>query len=870
MPGCNPGGQPKGVVRLKKSKWVRFLPVLALLAALLCLPVQAAGAPRAVLNAKDGVVRIFCEVDGDVVSGSGFLVTNTNSGTVVVTNYHVVQGASEMELYYDGNGPVDLTVMAISEGQDLCLMQTPEALPGMAPLTLADKVEIGDAVYALGYPGGSDVFSSDLALTKDKMALTSGLVSALTSTDLLGDQSQPVQLVQTNADINHGNSGGPLLNEQGQVIGVNTLALNDFGIAGVNAAIHVDELSDFLQAQGVAVGRGGSSKVLLGAVVLLSVLLVALLVLVFFLIQNEKKAAARRAAQQMDAAGYPGPAAPVQVQAAVVGPAPQTAYNGGPSPTVPAAVMPPAPGTPIAAVAPQAVPPAAQTTVQTVPHPAPPAAAPQEANGMQVQGQQTGSEAAYSQAATPAYPAPAAVSAPLPTGDSPAAQQAASGVQTQGQPGGWAAENAARPSAFAAAGAQQPAVSAPVPPSMTAAQATNNGQPQGQQTGFGATGIPAAVTSVYTPAVSAPVPPGIPSASSAMPPIGIAPVQNTVPPVPPAPMSQPAPMPPQSSAPPPPVWPVGNTAQPAAPAPKKKLRVWPIVTAIALCLVLALGITAVVGISAYNSIISRVDTAMAVEDYETVLEMYDQNPWLGKVRDEAEQQYSAGMLLITQGKYKDGAAMLSPLGDYKDAAKAAAYAKAIIAEDPYEQYLQFKELGDYRDSLTRIDQAKQKVFKEAKKLIEQGEFTKAKTYLGSLPNDYPYREDYLNLLSESEKATISPAYMRIFAEDCTKHALKIPPMMGEEYIDFFMAGYWETENGWYFHWYNDDDQLSGAHGDWHFDTNIGFQYYSLLYTGDNGLYQYENDTQPVVRFEIVNYYEVIAYYGSGAYYLYRY
>ena len=120
-------------MRLKKSKWMRLLPVLALLAALLCLPVQAAGAPRAVLNAKDGVVRIFCEVDDDIVSGSGFLVTNTNSGAVVVTNYHVVQGASEMQLYYDGNGPVDLAVIAISEGQDLCLLQTPKGAAGHGP-----------------------------------------------------------------------------------------------------------------------------------------------------------------------------------------------------------------------------------------------------------------------------------------------------------------------------------------------------------------------------------------------------------------------------------------------------------------------------------------------------------------------------------------------------------------------------------------------------------------------------------------------------------------------------------------------------------------------------------------------------------------
>ena len=79
---------------------------------LLCLPVQAAGAPRAVLNAKDGVVRIFCEVDGDVVSGSGFLVTNTNSGAVVVTNYHA------------GAGPADWQRSRLLSGSDTGLPRT--------------------------------------------------------------------------------------------------------------------------------------------------------------------------------------------------------------------------------------------------------------------------------------------------------------------------------------------------------------------------------------------------------------------------------------------------------------------------------------------------------------------------------------------------------------------------------------------------------------------------------------------------------------------------------------------------------------------------------------------------------------------------
>lgn len=232
---------------MKKTKWMRFLPVVALLALLLCLPVQAAGAPRAVLNAKDGVVRIFCRVGDDVYSGSGFLIANSDSGALVVTNYHVVEGASRIVLLYDGNGPVELNVVAIAEDRDLCLLRAPNALPGMTPLALASTVQIGEAVYALGYPGGSDVFSDDLALTKDEMALTGGLVSALPRSHQVGDLSHEVQLVQISADINPGNSGGPLLNEGGKVIGVNTMGVNDDAIAGINAAVHVTELRAFLR-----------------------------------------------------------------------------------------------------------------------------------------------------------------------------------------------------------------------------------------------------------------------------------------------------------------------------------------------------------------------------------------------------------------------------------------------------------------------------------------------------------------------------------------------------------------------------------------------------------------------------------------------
>ncbi len=765
---------------MKKAKWVRLLPVLALLAALLCLPVQAAGAPRAVLNAKDGVVRIFCEVDGDVYSGSGFLVANTSSGAMVVTNYHVVQGASEMELYYDGNGPVDLEMVAVAEGQDLCLLRTQDALPGMAPLTLADKVEIGEAVYALGYPGGSDVFSSDLALTKDKMALTSGLVSALTSTDLLGDQSQAVQLIQTNADINHGNSGGPLLNEQGQVIGVNTLALNDFGITGVNAAIHVDELRGFLQAQGVSVGHSIGGLLIWG-IVLLSVLLAALLVLVLFLIRNEKKAAARRAAQQMGAAGYPGPAGPVQAQAPPMAPAQQVANNG---------------------------------------------------------------------------------QSPAQTG---AAQAAASG-QPQGQTAQWAATGT--PAA--------PEVPAPVPPQATTAQqvppappaaapqGVNGMPPQGGQTDFGPAGIPAAVAPVSAPALSAPLPPQVTPVQQGTPAPPLVPpvAQVAPPPVPPAPTATPqtGPVSVQNwapTAPPPPVRPAGNPAQPAAPRPKKKIRIWPIVTAIALCLVLALGITAAVGINAYYRIFNEVDTAVEAEDYAAVVALYDQNPWLGRVRDEAEQPYSNGMMLMRQGKYEEGAAMLAPLGDYKDAAKAIAYATADKAKDPIEKYKEFDKLGDFLDSKARTEKAEEDCYYIARDYLSHGDFSGAQSYLKEIPAGYRNRDEYLELIKELGEIN-SIESCQEFAEKCSDtYGFNIPNEVRNEHLAEFLEGEWTSGDGR--EYFNLKDNFV--------ETNLAVFYnYPIFEIGARGMY--DNGTI-FARVDILGYYEIQVYYYGEFHQLYR-
>ncbi len=288
--------------------------LLASLAFLLCAAVAGAagGTPSVVLRARDGVVRVFSYQEDGFFTGTGFALSNNSSGAMILTNYHVVDGCSAYELYYDGNGPVALEIVAVSEVQDLCVLRTAHKLKGLKPLTLANGVSSGEAVYTLGYPGGADDLSLQMALTKEKMTVSNGIVSAIQDSNLVGNYMRPVKLVQTNADINHGNSGGPMLNEKGQVVGVNTLTMNDFSVSGINGAVHVDEVRSFLDVQGI---RYQTSSALVWEIAAIAAVLAALVLAAFLLRRKKQKALRRQAALPAgaaDSAGWSAAAGPAR------------------------------------------------------------------------------------------------------------------------------------------------------------------------------------------------------------------------------------------------------------------------------------------------------------------------------------------------------------------------------------------------------------------------------------------------------------------------------------------------------------------------------------------------------------------------------
>ena len=129
-----------------------------------------------------------------------------------MTNYHVVEGANEVTVSFSNRDTVKAEVVGTDPSTDLAVLRVDTAASALTPLPLGDSdaVHVGDPVVAIGNPFGLD------------RTVTSGIVSALQRLITAPNRFTIDHVIQTDAPINHGNSGGPLLTRRGQVIGVNT------------------------------------------------------------------------------------------------------------------------------------------------------------------------------------------------------------------------------------------------------------------------------------------------------------------------------------------------------------------------------------------------------------------------------------------------------------------------------------------------------------------------------------------------------------------------------------------------------------------------------------------------------------------------
>jgi S1-C subfamily serine protease len=157
--------------------------------------------------------------------GSGFVIDKAGH---IVTNYHVIAGARSVEVSFSNHDSMKARVVGKDPGTDIALLKVDARSRALTPLALGDSdtVRVGDSVVAIGNPFGLD------------RSVTAGIVSAL-QREIQAPNSYAIDhVIQTDAAINHGNSGGPLLNANGRVVGVNAqIETGQAGEAGGNVGI---------------------------------------------------------------------------------------------------------------------------------------------------------------------------------------------------------------------------------------------------------------------------------------------------------------------------------------------------------------------------------------------------------------------------------------------------------------------------------------------------------------------------------------------------------------------------------------------------------------------------------------------------------
>ena len=189
----------------------------------------------------------FGSVSTGTITGSGFLLTEDG---YIITNYHVVETADQSDLpitvvLYDGT-EYEAQIVGREDVNDLAVLKI-EAT-GLKPVTVGDSdaIQVGDEVYAVGNPMGDLEFS-----------MSTGHVSALDRV-ITTSEAEDIPMFQLDAAVNPGNSGGPVYNTRGEVIGVVTAKYSDTDVEGLGFAIPINDairIAEDLVANGYVTGK---------------------------------------------------------------------------------------------------------------------------------------------------------------------------------------------------------------------------------------------------------------------------------------------------------------------------------------------------------------------------------------------------------------------------------------------------------------------------------------------------------------------------------------------------------------------------------------------------------------------------------------
>ncbi len=271
-------------------------------------------------EARNGVVRVIAVTsEGAIMTGSAFGIGKSGKETdTFVTNHHVVK-----EYVYDEQGylvgfypmaaiyilysddaydpvmgfnpskcvPCEIVYESTDGQPDMAIIKASEPIKGRVAMPLIknmDKLDSGDDVYALGFPGLSDVPNKIIA-SVESVTVTKGIVSRIYNSS----EQANTRLIQHTAQINGGNSGGPLINSKGHVVGINTytrmMSAEDLldGQTTYSLSVTIDQVIRVLDDLDIEYDTGSN----LGTVIIIiaSVLLLAAIVVAVLMILKKKE-----------------------------------------------------------------------------------------------------------------------------------------------------------------------------------------------------------------------------------------------------------------------------------------------------------------------------------------------------------------------------------------------------------------------------------------------------------------------------------------------------------------------------------------------------------------------------------------------------
>jgi len=186
---------------------------------------------------------IYIEVSGNrgvISSGSGFVYKEDDKYGYVLTNYHVINGGNKFTITFTDGSDATAELVSGDEYYDIAVLKvSKDKIKSVSTIGNSSNLELGDTVFTVGAPLGKEYMGT----------ITKGIVSGINRmvSVELGSGNYLMEVVQTDAPINSGNSGGPICNIKGEVVGITSSKLAGTGIEGMGFAIPINAVMDVIE-----------------------------------------------------------------------------------------------------------------------------------------------------------------------------------------------------------------------------------------------------------------------------------------------------------------------------------------------------------------------------------------------------------------------------------------------------------------------------------------------------------------------------------------------------------------------------------------------------------------------------------------------